>query len=303
MSLDNINHVVTTSNLTKHYGRIRAVDELTFAIPAGSVFGLLGPNGSGKTTTLGMLLDVINPTSGSYSWFGNFSKKENRQKIGSILESPAFYPYLSAVDNLQIIAEIKGIGYDNISEVLKITGLYERRHSTYRTFSLGMKQRLALASALLCDPLVMILDEPTNGLDPRGIAEIRELIRTIAQQGKTIILASHLLDEVQKVCTHFAVLNRGKLMYSGLVNEVSGAEQRVELSADNTGELILLLEKFPGKRKLESAGEKIVITLDGSIPVSDLSRFVYQHGIVVTHLVSLKRSLESQFLEILNEQV
>jgi len=166
-----------------------------------------------------------------------------------------------------------------------------------------MKQRLALASALLCDPLVMILDEPTNGLDPRGIAEIRELIRTIAQQGKTIILASHLLDEVQKVCTHFAVLNRGKLMYSGLVNEVSGAEQRVELSADNTGELILLLEKFPGKRKLESAGEKIVITLDGSIPVSDLSRFVYQHGIMVTHLVSLKRSLESQFLEILNEQV
>jgi ABC-type multidrug transport system ATPase subunit len=301
--LDNLNYVVTTNNLSKHYGRIRAVDELSFAIPAGSVFGLLGPNGSGKTTTLGMLLDVINPTSGSYSWFGNFSNKENRRKIGSILESPAFYPYLSAVDNLQIIAEIKGIGYDNINEVLKITGLYERRHSSYRTFSLGMKQRLALASALLCDPLVMILDEPTNGLDPRGIAEIRELIRTIAQQGKTIILASHLLDEVQKVCTHFAVLNRGKLMYSGLVNEVSGEEQRVELSADNTGELLQLLEKFPGKRKLESAGDKIVITLDGGIPVSDLSRFVYQQGIMVTHLVSLKRSLESQFLEILNEQV
>jgi ABC-type multidrug transport system ATPase subunit len=301
--LDNSTNVVTTSNLTKHYGRIRAVDELSFAIPAGSVFGLLGPNGSGKTTTLGMLLDVINPTSGSYSWFGNFSNKENRQKIGSILETPAFYPYLSAVDNLQIIAEIKGIGYDNINEVLKITGLYERRHSTYRTFSLGMKQRLALASALLCDPLVMILDEPTNGLDPRGIAEIRELIRTIAQQGKTIILASHLLDEVQKVCTHFAVLNRGKLMYSGLVNEVSEEEQRVELSADNTGDLLLLLEKFPGKRKLESAGEKIVITLDSNMPISDLSRFVFQQGIVVTHLVSLKRSLESQFLEILNEQV
>jgi ABC-type multidrug transport system ATPase subunit len=303
LSLDNSTNVVTTSNLTKHYGRIRAVDELSFAIPAGSVFGLLGPNGSGKTTTLGMLLDVINPTSGSYSWFGNFSNKENRQKIGSILETPAFYPYLSAVDNLQIIAEIKGIGYDNINEVLKITGLYERRHSTYRTFSLGMKQRLALASALLCDPLVMILDEPTNGLDPRGIAEIRELIRTIAQQGKTIILASHLLDEVQKVCTHFAVLNRGKLMYSGLVNEVSEEEQRVELSADNTGDLLLLLEKFPGKRKLESAGEKIVITLDSNMPISDLSRFVFQQGIVVTHLVSLKRSLESQFLEILNEQV
>ena len=301
--MNNINNVVTTSNLTKHYGRIRAVEELTFGIPAKSVFGLLGPNGSGKTTTLGMLLDVINPTSGSYSWFGNFSKKENRQKIGSILEAPAFYPYLSAVDNLKIIAEIKAIGYDNINEVLKITGLYERRFSTFHTFSLGMKQRLALASALLCDPLVMILDEPTNGLDPRGIAEIRDLIRTIASAGKTIILASHLLDEVQKVCSHFAVLDRGKLLYSGLVNEVSGVEQRVELSADNPGELAALLEKFPGKRKIETDGDKIVITMDGKVPVSELSRFIFEQGTVITHLVSLKRSLETQFLEILNEPV
>lgn len=208
-----LNNVVTIQNLTKHYGRIRAVEDLNLSIPEKSIFGLLGPNGSGKTTTLGMLLDVINPTSGSYSWFGNYSKHENRQKIGSILETPAFYPYLSAVNNLKIIAEIKAIGYGNIDEVLKLVGLFDRRHSFYRTFSLGMKQRLALASALLCDPLVMILDEPTNGLDPKGIAEMRELIRTIARQGKTIILASHLLDEVQKVCSHFAVLNRETPLY------------------------------------------------------------------------------------------
>lgn len=297
-----MNNVVTTTELTKHYGRIKAVNNLTFGIPGKCVFGILGPNGSGKTTTLGMLLDVINPTSGTYSWFGNPPTKENRQKIGSILETPAFYPYLSAIDNLKIIAEIKAIGYENIAEVLKITGLYDRRHSAFRTFSLGMKQRLALSSALLSDPLVMILDEPTNGLDPKGIAEIRELIRNIARQGKTIILASHLLDEVQKVCSHFAVLNKGQLVYSGLVNEVNEEEQRLEISGDNSGELLVLLKGFPGLRKIESDGDLIILTLPGAIPVSDVSRYVFENGIPVTHLVSQRKSLETQFLEILNEQ-
>lgn len=296
-----MNNVVTTSGLTKYYGVIKAVDNLTLSIPEKSVFGILGPNGSGKTTTLGMLLDVINPTSGTYSWFGKKPDKETRKKIGSILETPAFYPYLSAVDNLKIVAEIKAIGYGNINEVLKITGLYERRDSAFRTFSLGMKQRLALASALLCDPLVMILDEPTNGLDPRGIAEIRELIREIAARGKTIILASHLLDEVQKVCTHFAVLNKGQLLHSGPVNETRLAEQRLELAADNLVSLKAVLESFPEIRKIETTGDTITITLPGQVQISDLSRFVFERGISVTHLVSLKKSLETQFLEILNE--
>jgi ABC-2 type transport system ATP-binding protein len=298
---ENLNNVVTTDLLTKNYGRIKAVDELTFTIPEKSVFGLLGPNGSGKTTTLAILLDVVRPTSGSYSWFGNYSKRETRQKIGSILETPAFYPYLSATDNLKIIAEIKAIGYDNINEVLKITGIYDRRLSTYRTFSLGMKQRLALAAALLCDPPVMILDEPTNGLDPRGIAEIRDLIRTIAFQGKTIILASHLLDEVQKVCSHFAVLNKGRLLYSGLVNEVAGNEQRIEVSCGNTDQLYNLLGNYPEKRYLEISGDKVIITLPADSSIAQLSSFIYQHGIIPTHMVSLYRSLENQFLDILNE--
>lgn len=293
--------IVTTTHLTKHFGRIRAVEKLTIEIPDKSVFGILGPNGSGKTTTLGMLLDVINPTSGTYSWFGNYSKKENRQKIGSILETPAFYPYLSAVNNLKIIAEIKDIGYEHIQEVLKLVGLFERRNYPYRTFSLGMKQRLALAAALLCDPLVMVLDEPANGLDPQGIAEIRELIKTIARQGKTIILASHLLDEVQKVCSHFAVLDKGKLMYTGLVNEVTEAEQIVEISSDNPDRLAVVLEKYPGKKQLDQSGDRFVITLIDETSVADLSRFVYEQGMVITHLVSLRKSLESQFLEILKE--
>jgi ABC-type multidrug transport system ATPase subunit len=297
-----LNNVVTTSGLTKNYGRIRAVNDLTFGIPEKSVFGILGPNGSGKTTTLGMLLDVINPTSGTFSWFGNFTKKENRQKIGSILETPSFYPYLSAMDNLRIIAEIKAIGYENIGEVLKITGLYDRRFSAFRTYSLGMKQRLALAAALLCDPTVMILDEPTNGLDPRGIAEMRELIRTIASQGKTIILASHLLDEVQKVCSHFAVLDKGRLMYTGLVNEAVTEELQLEIAADKNDELLAVLRTFPGIRKFEPAGETLLITLPGDTSIHDLSRFVFEKGIIITHLVVLKKSLESQFLEILNEK-
>ena len=293
--------IVTTTGLTKHFGRIKAVEKLTIEIPDKSVFGILGPNGSGKTTTLGMLLDVINPTSGTYSWFGNYSKKENRQKIGSILETPAFYPYLSAMNNLRIIAEIKDIGYGNIEEVLKLVGLFERRNYPYRTFSLGMKQRLALASALLCDPLVMVLDEPANGLDPQGIAEIRELIRTIARLGKTIILASHLLDEVQKVCSHFAVLDKGNLMYTGLVNEVTGEEQKVEISSDIPDRLAAALGKYAGVKHLDQTGDRLVITLTDDTSVADVSRFVVEQGMVVTHLVSLKKSLESQFLEILKE--
>jgi len=296
-----LNNVVTTQNLSKHYGRIHAVDDLSISIPERSVFGLLGPNGSGKTTTLGMLLDVVNPTAGTYSWFGNYSKKENRQKIGSILETPAFYPYLSAVSNLKIIAEIKSIPDANLDEVLKLTGLFDRRHSAYRTFSLGMKQRLALASALLCDPRVMILDEPTNGLDPRGIAEIRELIKNIAGQGKTIILASHLLDEVQKVCTHFAVLDRGKLLHTGLVNESSPEEYIVELSAEDNNRLGEILDSFPGKVKMELYQNRFIITLSDKTTIGELSKFVYEHGLILTHLVSRQRSLESQFLELVNK--
>ncbi len=291
--------VVTTRHLTKHYGRIRAVEDLNLEIPERSVFGILGPNGSGKTTTLGMLLDVVNPTSGSYAWFGKEFGRNGRQ-IGSLLETPAFYPYLSAVDNLRIIAEIKGIGYDNIDPVLTRVGLFDRRYSHYRTFSLGMKQRLALAAALLSDPQVLILDEPTNGLDPKGIAEIRELIRNIAAEGKTIILASHLLDEVQKVCTHFAVLDKGKLLHSGPVNPAAEAEHSVELAATDTEKLQEALKAFPKITSLRTDQDKITITLPAAVAVGELSQYLAGKGVWLTHLVALRKSLESQFLEIVN---
>ncbi len=296
-----MNNVITISKLTKHYGRIRAVKELNLAIPEKSVFGILGPNGSGKSTTLGMILDVVNPTSGSYSWFGNLTKKENRQKIGAILETPSFYPYLSAERNLKIVARIKNYPENNIDEILKTVGLYDRRKSHFHTFSLGMKQRLALGSALLCDPKVLVLDEPTNGLDPKGIAEIREIIQQVAKQGKTVILASHLLDEVQKVCSHFAVLNFGELVYTGKVDEVSDDKLWVEVAATDMEKLKKSLGSFTGKAELKTENNIHIVLLNKETGVPEMSTYLQNQGIILTHLLARKKNLEQQFLDILNQ--
>jgi ABC-type multidrug transport system ATPase subunit len=296
-----LENVLSIKNLSKNYGHIKAVRNLSLDIPQGSVFGILGPNGSGKTTTLGIILDVINPASGTFEWFQNYTKKENRKKIGSILETPAFYPYMTAVQNLRIIADIKGIGYDNIDNVLDLVGLSKRKDYDYRTYSLGMKQRLAVAAALLCDPKVMVLDEPTNGLDPQGIAEIREIIIKVAGQGKTVILASHILDEVQKVCTHFAVLNYGELMYHGRVDEVSKDQQEVEVGSEDLEKLETVIEGYAGKKKSKKENNKLLITLERNKSVADLNKYLIKQGIIVTHLLIRKKSLEQQFLDILSE--
>ena len=229
--MDHSSKVLKITNLTKHYGRIKAVQDLSLTIEKGWVFGILGPNGGGKTTTLGMVMDVINMTSGSYEWFGKAPSKESRKKIGTILETPVFYPYLSGQKNLEIIAEIKEAPRANIPNVLKQVGLFNRKDDNFRTYSLGMKQRLSIAASLVNDPIVLILDEPTNGLDPQGIADIRQLIRDIAKSGKTIVLASHLLDEVQKVCSHFGVLRQGKLLYTGNVEDVGKQTIAIEVAS------------------------------------------------------------------------
>lgn len=292
--------VLKIENLTKQYGRITAVKNLSLEVQRGNVFGILGPNGSGKTTTLGILLDVIKKTSGSFSWFGQPPTKEMRKRIGAILETPIFYPYLSAVKNLEIVAEIKGAPVDRIDPVLRKVELYERRHDKFRTYSLGMKQRLSIASALLCDPEVMILDEPTNGLDPQGIAEIRELIKQIAREGKTIILASHLLDEVQKVCTHFCVLKRGSLLYSGSVEEVNKGVESVEVIAD-ANDMAMVLEGYSKATKVVQEEGKFVVTLENGVRAADLNAYLFSKDVTVSHLVTQRKSLEKQFLELLAE--
>lgn len=292
--------VLKIENLTKQYGRITAVKNLSLEVHRGNVFGILGPNGSGKTTTLGILLDVINKTSGTFSWFGQPPTKEMRKRIGAILETPIFYPYLTATKNLEIVAEIKGVSKDRIEPVLKQVELYERRDDKFRTYSLGMKQRLSIASALLCDPEVMILDEPTNGLDPQGIAEIRNLIKQIAKDGKTIILASHLLDEVQKVCSHFCVLKRGTLLYSGSVEDVNKGVESVEVAADSA-DLKNTLEGFTKASKVVEEDGKFIVTLQEGTRASDLNTWLFSKGITASHLLTQRKSLEKQFLELLAE--
>ncbi|MFN3840073.1 MAG: ABC transporter ATP-binding protein [Cyclobacteriaceae bacterium] len=292
--------VLSIQNLTKHFGRIRAVNSLNLEVKSGQVFGMLGPNGSGKTTTLGMLMGVTNPTSGNFYWFGEEPTPHIRKKIGAVLEHPIFYPYLSGQKNLELNAMIKQCPEQNIPRVLELVELTDRKDDKYKTYSLGMKQRLAIASALLNDPTVLILDEPTNGLDPMGIAEIREIIRKIAVQGKTIILASHLLDEVQKVCTHFAVLKKGNLIYTGPVGEVGSGSEVVEVNADAEG-LNEILLAFSGTTSVARENGSYQVTLRDGFTGKDLNRFLFEKGVVASHLVTRRKSLEQQFLEILSE--
>lgn len=292
--------VLTTHNLTKKFKGLTAVDQLNLEVKRGQVFGMLGPNGSGKTTTLGMLMSVVNMTSGSYEWFGEPPSHHVRRKIGAVLEHPIFYPYLSGQKNLELNATIKQCPIENVPRVLDLVELTDRRNDPYKTYSLGMKQRLAIASALLNDPIVLILDEPTNGLDPMGIADIRELIKKIAASGKTIILASHLLDEVQKVCTHFAILRKGKLIHSGPVEDVTAGTESVEVKADQ--EIDGLLKEFSGTSAIVRENGFYQVTLQPNFKSRDLNQFLFENGVVLDHLVTKRKSLEQMFLEIVSEE-
>jgi ABC-2 type transport system ATP-binding protein len=290
--------VLSINKLTKTFGKLCAVNNLDMEVKRGQVFGLLGPNGSGKTTTLGMLMGVVNPTSGSFTWFGEQPTNLTRKKIGAVLEHPIFYPYLTGQKNLELNAMIKGADPKNIAKVLELVELTTRKDDKYKTYSLGMKQRLAIASALVSDPIILILDEPTNGLDPMGIAEIREIVKRIAADGKTIILASHLLDEVQKVCTHFAVLKRGTLMHCGPVDEVGKGEEIVEVQAYHD-DLSVLLKEFVGSASIKKENGVFQVMMKDGFHSQDMNRFLFDKGIVVSHLATKKKTLEKQFLEIL----
>ena len=292
--------ILKTEDLTKVYGRLRAVDKLNLEIQAGQVFGILGPNGSGKTTTLAMILGVINSTEGRYSWFEQGDDYQLRKKIGSILEHPIFYPYMTAVQNLEIVCMIKGVDKKRINEVLDLVGLIDRKNDPFKTYSLGMKQRLAIGSALLANPEVLIFDEPTNGLDPMGIAQIRELIIEIAGWGKTIILASHLLDEVQKVCTHFGVMRLGNLIHSGPVQLDSSDTNKILLKAEDNKILIQTLESFDVVQHIRTLEGKIEITVPGDLSANTINKKLMDQGISLDHLSMVNKTLEEQFLEILD---
>lgn len=291
--------ILEINGLNKRYGSIQAVNNLNLSIKKGSVFGLLGPNGSGKTTTLAMLLGVVKPQSGSFTWFGKPASADARKKIGAILEQPIFYPQMSAVENLKVVCKIKGVDYSEIDRVLKWVNLNERKKHAFKGYSLGMKQRLSIASAMLCNPEILILDEPTNGLDPQGINEIREIIVNIANSGKTIILASHLLDEVQKVCSEFAILSRGNLIYQGNVEADLSDDAYIEVSCADIGLLMTTLKSHFRDIDITREEEGLVFKSPTVFDLASFNKSLSEKGVWLTHLSIRKKSLEKRFLEVL----
>ena len=290
--------VLKTNNLRKTYGKLVALDSLNLDIKAGNVYGLLGPNGSGKTTTLGIILGILSQDSGTYEWFdGEFGVKA-RMKIGSILETPNFYPYLNAIENLKIVAGIKNVGYDQFDELLELVDLAHRKKSKFKTYSLGMKQRLAIAATLVGRPEVLIFDEPTNGLDPQGIAEVRNILKRIADSGRTVIMASHILDEVEKICSHVAIIKKGKLLATGPVGAILSNDMLMEIGSNDMEALKAFLKGNPMVKKINPLNGFLECVVDESLSVGEINEKAFTSGIVLNHLVSRKRRLEEEFLEI-----
>lgn len=293
--------ILNVDSISKVFGSITAVDQLSFSVQRGEVIGMLGPNGSGKTTTLSIILSVANASNGNYSWFNGLQGEAANKRIGSLLEVPTFYPYLNLEKNLMITALARGRGENDIPRILDEVGLLQRSKSAYFTLSLGMKQRLAIASTLIGDPEVLVLDEPTNGLDPEGIAEVRDLIKAQALRGKTIIMASHILDEVEKVCSNVVILKKGRCIASGKVAELL-SEKQVVIIESNDIELLTIQLNQNGKCKLIGRENGfLLVELDDEYSPSALNAWLYNNGITLNRLEPKRRTLEAQFLELIGQ--
>lgn len=294
--------ILEVEHLSKRFGNVRAVNDISFKIKRGNIYGLLGPNGSGKSTTLGMVLGVVNKTEGKVLWYnGTKSTHEALKRVGALIERPNFYPYMNAEQNLKLVCKIKGITYNTIDSVLEKVDLLDKKKIKFSAFSLGMKQRLAIASALLNKPEILILDEPTNGLDPQGIHQIRKLITDIAKRGTTILLASHLLSEVEKVCTDILIIRRGKLLHQTKVDELNIEGSFIELKAPNEHELIRALELHPHIQKVDTTNKPVYkVYFNTVIPAEAINKYLAQQGIYVSHLRENKTNLEDYFLQLTN---
>ena len=292
--------ILKISNLNKIFNKhLHAVKNVSFEIKKGNVYGILGPNGSGKSTTLGIVLNVVNKTSGDFEWFGGkVATHDALKKVGAIIERPNFYPYMTAKENLELVCKIKGTPFSKVDEKLELVGLLERKNDKFKTYSLGMKQRLAIASALLNDPEILILDEPTNGLDPQGIRQIRDIIKVIASQGTTILLASHLLDEVEKVCSHVVVLRKGEMLYQGTVHNMIENNSFFELKSNDMLQLKTVLDEHSFVENTIEEDGKLLVYLKQDIAAQELNSYLFEQNIVLEHLVKRKNSLEEQFLEL-----
>jgi ABC-type multidrug transport system ATPase subunit len=296
-----ITRVIETQGLTKRYGAITAVDGLTLRVRRGEVYGFLGPNGAGKTTTLRMLLGLVRPTSGSATVLGaRPGSPEGLARIGALIEAPGFYPFLSARDNLRVLAMHAGLGTERIAPVLEEVGLGARAKDRFDTYSQGMKQRLGVASALLKDPDVLILDEPTTGLDPKGMAEMRDFIRGLGRGGRTVLLSSHLMPEVEQVCGRVGVIHRGSLVREGTVDELRGGRSLV-VRAEPSDRAGRLLESLAGVTLVSARGGVLTVIADPA-EASAINHALVAAGIAVSELRSEQASLEDVFLELTREE-
>ena len=288
--------------LTKRYGKTFAVDDLSFSVQSGQIFGFLGPNGSGKTTTIGMTFDVINPTDGTISVFGRSNREALAQRrLGGMLEGPNLYPYMTGHDNLLIVATVKGVDKKHIEPALKSVGLLDAANRAVNGYSLGMKQRLGLAAAMLGDPELLIFDEPTNGLDPDGMREIRELISTLSRSGRTIFLSSHLLDEVEKTCTHVAILKHGRLQHAGKVADIISSNASLRLRAEDLTQLRNAVSRFEFAKNVRILDGAVRLDLSGGSPAS-LNRYLAERGIYLDELSSQRGTLEQAFLSLTEQE-
>lgn len=297
--------VVRTEHLTKCFGKLVAVDDLNLEVRKGEVFGFLGPNGAGKSTTMGMMLGLISPTSGTVELFGlniqNYLPKI-LQRTGAVIESIGFYPYLSGKDNLDYIARITGgISSSRIKEVLALVELSGREKDKFSNYSLGMKQRLAIACALLSDPEFVVLDEPTNGLDPAGMKEIRELIIKLGQEGKTIFLNSHLLHEVEQICERVAIIKKGKIITQGLVEDLMKKGETLQLRVTELEKAVTILKNISWITSVVREDDKLLIGVKAE-KYAEISSVLARENIFITEMRAKESTLEEFFLETTDEE-
>ncbi len=293
--------LLSINDLTKNYGTTVALSNFSLEVKAGQVLGILGPNGSGKTTLLSIIMGLRLPTKGEFTWFNLPPNQLPSSNVGALVEVPTFYPYLSLYDNMRISALAKNIDYYEIFPAIERVGLTPNLKAKISTFSLGMKQRMAIAQALLGNPKTIVLDEPTNGLDPEGIVEVRNLIKELKASGTTIILASHNLDEVQRTCSHVAILKKGHLQAFGAVNELLTSAKVAIVDVRNPENLVEYLKVNPDIEILERSGNAIKLLVNKSEQQVSLINDFQSHGIAVNSYEIRNLNLEELFIKLIRK--
>jgi ABC-2 type transport system ATP-binding protein len=292
---------ISVSNLSKRYGDVLAVNDATFEVPLGTICGFVGPNGSGKTTTIRMLLGLIKPTSGNGSIIGNSIGHPEKylKEVGAMIEGPAFYPALSGLENLKVLAKLGGIPLERCQELLDLVDLGERGADKYKTYSLGMKQRLGIAASLLPNPKLLILDEPTNGLDPAGIQEIRDLLEKLASDGVTVFVSSHLLSELEMISKHLVMLRKGEVIFSGPIQELLQRNKPTILAKPTSKNSLPYLAEIINKTGHVTIIEEdhVLVDADETFAVT-LNKLAFESGIVLSQLTPVRASLEETFFEL-----